>query len=87
MKRRRWFWFIGVALLLYVLSVGPIGACLIENHGENGKILTLITAFYEPLNFMAEQVSPFGDVLGLYVSLFLPPTPFSTLSTGLPKSN
>lgn len=65
-----WLVLASAMLPLYVLSFGP--ACWLGTHGYlNGQANTILTFFYSPLAFLANNWEPAGRLLKWYASLWL----------------
>jgi hypothetical protein len=63
-------WLIAAIVILpvvYVLSLGPAVRLF---HGSNSPFIGLIAGFYSPLEWLARNCEPIGDVLGWYIGLW-----------------
>lgn len=64
-----WLCWLGVLLLLYVLSSGPVVMVVTKNHG--GPVWWVIGIIYQPLRWAAEK-TPLAKPLGMYWHLWAP---------------
>lgn len=61
-----WVGWVGLGVVLYVLSTGPVIA-FSEKYGSYGRIEGYLVVFYHPLAELARHCEPLNQWLNLYV--------------------
>ena len=70
-----WLFSIGAALVIYILSIGPVARYYAPRGAGTPPIRRAVLAFYEPINFLINTVPPVRLFTNWYLNLWLPRPP------------
>jgi hypothetical protein len=68
-----WLCYLGVAVMLYILSLGPV-MMMVQNKSisPGSSTFEVLDTFYHPLEWTVNKIPPLEHTIGMYLHLWAP---------------